>query len=255
MFADHFGLRPDRPGPGLLREACAAFSALPWENLTKILMKERFEGRERMRTPETVVRDHVEHGAGGTCFSLTRTLSEILRDWGFLAWPVMGDMRHGRDIHCAVAVEDGGELLISDPGYLICEPYPACRPGRLLSGPGSFEVEIPRAGCISLSSTDEEGRREWRYTLRLDEVPSPVFERHWLRSFDASGMRGLHLSRLEGGRRLYVHDSNLRIGEAGSRRNEKLGEDWAGSVAGRFGISEVIARRALEVVSANRRRR
>jgi hypothetical protein len=167
----------------------------------------------------------------------------------------MGDMRHGADIHCAAAVEEGGELLISDPGYLICEPFPAGRPCRFVSGPGSFAVEIPSGGRVSLFSAGEGGGREWRYTLRLDEVPQPVFESHWLRSFDAPGMGGLHLSRLEGGRRLYVHDSNLRIGEAGSKRNEKLREDWPGSVAGRFGISEGIARRAMEVVSADRRRR
>ncbi|NLP05114.1 hypothetical protein GX411_04105 [Candidatus Fermentibacteria bacterium] len=254
-FAMHFGLRPDRPDRNLLEDTSRAFSRLPYENLTKMLaLEEHGDGPGRLRSPAAVVGDHIRTGSGGTCFSLTNTLVDILVSFGFPARPVMGDMKHGRDIHCAVMIESAIGRFLLDPGYLVHVPVDL-EPERteVLVGPAELVYATDRYGLIRMSIRSSSGTTE-RYVIKPGFVSPAEFLRHWQRSFDAPGMNGLHLCAAGREERLYAHNANLRIEDRGGRRNVKIGSDWASSVASVFGIDPVLAGRAFECWRSRRRR-
>jgi arylamine N-acetyltransferase len=250
-FADHFGLRPDRPDRSLLEDACSAFSTIPYENLTKLLRKLSTEpGPDRLRLADVIVEEYVSLGAGGTCFSLTNALVGILSSFGFDARPVMGDMKHGADIHCAVLVEAPYGDYVLDPGYLVAEPVPATG-GSVSVGSSTLTWVADSPGRISMFVERGSGP-EKRYELKLAEIAGEEFLGHWQRSFDAPGMNSLHLCRAGGGERLYAHNSNLRIEARSGKRNVKLREDWAGSVSALFGLDGRLAAQALAAWSATK---
>jgi hypothetical protein len=97
-------------------------------------------------------------------------------------------------------------------------------------------------------STCSGDLQRWRYTVKLDEVPRRRFEDIWLKSFDLPGMNGIHLSRMAGCSRLYLHDRNLRIEDGSGKRNVKIGSLWADEVSSAFGIDPGLARKAIETL-------
>lgn len=245
MFFDHFGVTPDE-GPEAI---IGAFSALPWENLTKFLRKAQADsGASRLRGPATVVREHIELGAGGTCFSLTAALGGILRSAGIECAPAMADMSHGQNIHCALLVTTRHGLLLADPGYLVPEQVPLDPSRRTVLDLQGLEMSWEPAACGKAFDlyTTENGSRHWRYRLRTAPVSAGEFRHHWESSFDAPGMNSLHLNRRVDGGRISAHNLNLRVIRPGVSLNEKLADDFPGRVSSLFGIDHGLAEAALK---------
>ena len=135
----------------MVESVAAAFSSLPYENLTKILKHDR-EGGVARRGPEEVIRDHIRLGSGGTCFSLTAALLHVLRALGLRAEPILADRHYGENTHCALLVWLDGEPHLLDPGYLILKP---------LALPGNEELEqvVPTAFNELLLRHREQGSK------------------------------------------------------------------------------------------------
>jgi arylamine N-acetyltransferase len=271
VFLDRFQLRPVRPDLKLLGEVATGFAHLPWENLTKYIKKHQAQdppelpdrlrgipGAGRLRLSEEVLDDHARLGTGGTCFSLTNALRRIATDLGFRACPAMADMRHGPNIHCGLLVDlDSGRYLL-DPGYLVAEPVPL-RPGEpvRVNHPGHRLEYRPVESCdeVELYTSNERGEELLRYRLRPRPVPDGEFIGHWLDSFDANGMNGLHLNRVTGDGRISAHDFNLRIDNGRDKTNVKLRHGYVEQVAGRFSIDREVVQRAFEEWERRRCRR
>lgn len=147
-FRRHFGLSASRAGPAReVRDVARAFARIPYENLTKILAVARAggaAGAPPRRGPATVLAEHVAFGAGGTCFSLTALLLDLLRAAGHEAVPVLADRRYGPDTHCAVLVTLDGDPHLLDPGYLITDPVPL----RALDGAPEPASDRARSGVM-----------------------------------------------------------------------------------------------------------
>ncbi|MBN1435253.1 arylamine N-acetyltransferase [Candidatus Fermentibacterales bacterium] len=275
-----YGLRPGGVSIGVLRDVSRAFSRLPWENLTKLLSRSGYveeRGQDWIRggagvPPELlrgfaartdsvdpgpfrltdrVMEDHAGLGSGGTCFSLTNALGSILSDLGFTVFPLLADMRHGSGIHCALVVHHEGSRYLLDPGYLVPEPVKV--------SPEAAAEEVACGGSLMTYSFDAEGRSAtlstrsgdaasstWRYDASLDPVSPRSFAQRWLQSFDASGLRSLHLNSMAGDRRLSAHNHNLRVDSGSNRENRKLRDHYPGEISRAFGISEHLAARAYE---------
>ena len=122
-FCDSFGVALRRPDRDLLSELAAAFAHFPYENLTKLLRKHSGDPPSSWpRFPHEVVRDYLTWRSGGTCFSLTKLLETVLLEAGFRCHPVLADMPHGREIHCALVVHANDERFLLDPSYLLPKP-------------------------------------------------------------------------------------------------------------------------------------
>jgi arylamine N-acetyltransferase len=191
--------------------------------------------------------DHAELGTGGTCFSLTNALRRIVCDLGYHAYPVMADMRHGANIHCALLVHHEDRRWLLDPGYLVAEPVPlredrAVRvrlPGRAL------DYRPAGGGEIELHTINDRGEAQFRYRLRPYPVSEEEFVRFWLDSFDATGMNSLYLNKISPEGRLSAHNLNLRIDTGRDKVNLKLRGRYPEGISERFGINSELVQRAL----------
>ena len=248
MFFDHFGIVPDRPDRETLRTILSYFSNIPWENLTKFLRKtQNLPAENLLRLAETVISEHIEKGAGGTCFSLTEALAAVLSSAGYRCHPVMADMSHGKNIHCALSVTTGnGTLFLADPGYLVPVPV-LLEPGKVseirISGQ-TLTWEPSEDGSTYDLYTVDGDEKKWRYRVRLDQIGSMEFRNHWQKSFDDTGMNSLHLNRRNDGERLSAHNLNLRRVNPEGKKNEKLVEAYPEKIETYFGLSRDIARAA-----------
>jgi arylamine N-acetyltransferase len=263
IFLDLYQLSAPRRDLRTLGEVAGRFAELPWENLTKFLKKHAprpgseqrggitgcSPGHRLLRRSAEVLQDHARLGAGGTCFSLTNALRRIVTDLGYGARPVMADMRHGANLHCALLVAVGGRRYLLDPGYLVAEPVPLdeARPVRLHRAGSELEYRpVGEGGEFELHTRNERGEDRLRYRLRTVPVTEEAFVRHWIASFDSNGMNGLHLNRIGVEGRLSAHDLNLRIDTGRQKRNLKLRDGYAEKVAEHFRIDRELARAALE---------
>ena len=248
MFFDHFCLLPDSQDLDSLQIIISQFSRIPWENLTKYLIKtQSFPAENRLRLADTVISEHIEKGTGGTCFSLTEALGAILSFAGFQCHPVMADMNHGKNIHCALSVITGdGKRFLADPGYLVPVPV-LLQPGKVSQVDTSLQTLVwePSENSSSYDLYSVDGDiRNWKYRIRMDPVSSTEFRSHWQRSFDATGMNSLHLNcRSEEGR-LSAHNLNLRRVTSRGNSNEKLRDSYPAKVEEYFGLNREIAEAA-----------
>ncbi len=248
MFYDHYSVSPDKPDEDSLRRIITYFSNVPWENLTKFLVKaQRIPVEKRLRLADTVISEHIENGAGGTCFSLTEALSVILSYAGYHCSTVMADMNYGKNIHCALSVVTGdGNMYLADPGYLVPEPV-LIEPGKTALVKTSWQKLVwepsENGNCYDLYSVDGD-RKDWKYHIRMDPVTPGEFRSCWQRSFDSTGMNSLHLNHGNQDGRLSAHNLNLRRVSSSGKTNEKLKNSYAEKIEEYFGLSRKVAEAA-----------
>ena len=246
MFFDYFGLVPDDVKKHSLRKIVQSFSCIPWENLTKFLAKAQLtEKASRLRLPGTVISEHIQNGAGGTCFSLTASLGDILESAGYTCNPVMAEMHHGKNIHCALSIiTPDGTRFLADPGYLVPVPIP-------LEMGQNTSLDIYDKKLVWEPDSDGESydmytiqqgeNKQWRYKVWLRPVSLTEFRRHWQNSFNATGMNSLHLNCLREDQRLSAHNLNLRIVVKEGKQNKKLRDNYSGKIEKYFGLNRTVA--------------
>lgn len=240
---------PKQPPLELLTAVATAFARLPFENLTKILKKARASRiEEARRFPSEVLGDHWALGTGGTCFALTATLLYLVRALGWQAEPILADRRYGPDTHSALLVWlDGGPHLL-DPGYLILRPLPIPTKDDLtIATPFNQLILKPReaGGKVELHTVSRE-QAAYRLTYKARPVDAGEFLHAWDISFDQDMLRYPVLSRVSGGRQIYLQKNNLLIrGQDATQRAEVSAEQVSREISRTFGIDARIVAEAL----------
>ena len=232
-----------------------AFLRFPYENLTKIIrIHEEPDPDKRLRLPEVVLGDHVDLGAGGTCFSLTYFFKHVLERCGFTCWPVLCDRSYGPDTHCALIAEVDGKRYLVDPGYLMEHPLEMPARGAASMTTPVGEVSLARLGATSqyLLHTHQGGKSAIRYRLRDAAVGPEEFRKRWIDSFSWAQMRHLCVTKLCGDGRVYVRDAHLRHSTLRRRSQEKLKTDYGGTVEKTFGIHRRVVDRARSCLDEKR---
>jgi arylamine N-acetyltransferase len=239
-YMAHFGIRPGAPPRELLRRVIAAYTALPYENITKITKGAR-------RGPDEVIRDHIAWGTGGTCFSLTSTLRHLVRGLGWEVQYILADRRYGPDTHCALLVWIEQVAHLVDPGYLIINPIP------LFAG-GEREIDTGFNRLILVAEPNSKlhlftnwgGARAYRLTYKTAPVDEQEFAKAWDASFDWEMMRYPLLTRISGSVQIYLRGSHLRVTRAGTvQKREELGGDLVARIASEFHIHPSVVSRAI----------
>lgn len=222
-----------------LRAIGAAFSHLPYENVTKILKEARTAGsQDKLRRADEVLDDHLRWNTGGTCFSLCNALLALLENCGYNAHIGMADMHYGANIHCAVIVSLAGGGYLLDPGYLLNAPI------LLPDAGGETCIETPMNtvilrfeshGVYSLL-THEAGELKWRYRIRTARITREEFTEHWIRSFSLNSMEQLMLSRVNDAGRLYFRKDRLDLVNNRERRKTRMKPGSARELSEAFGL-------------------
>ncbi len=250
VFRRHFGL-PDDGGPDGLARLAAAFACLPYENLTKIL-KHRDTRRPEVarRGPGEVVHDHVHHGAGGTCFSLTAALLHLVRAGGWRAEPILADRHYGVDTHCAILVWVEDRPHVIDPGYLITRPLPLDGETHTFENDYNRVILRPESTERVSVHTVQDGRDKKRLTYKTAPVDTGQFLHAWDASFGWDMMHYPLLSRVSPQGQHYIQDRRLQV-RCGARHDVRRLSDeaLAECIVTRFGMNAGLVSRALSALS------
>jgi arylamine N-acetyltransferase len=253
-FFRHFGIRRRPAALGLIEEIIRRFSALPYENISKIIKLNRcFDDAGKIRLPDEVMSDHIAHNLGGTCFSLTFLLESILKRAGFSCFPVMADMRAGPAIHCALVAEVEARPHLVDPGYLLGRPVPLDReqPQILRTDISGAELRYGRRdGRFHLFTFNKEARI-WRYRFLPRPVAEAEFLRHWHRSFTRPGMHNIALSALRENRLVFIRKNYMRETSYRGKQSRNIRKDYARVIDELFGIPEDLLKRARSALEDN----
>ncbi len=254
-FLTHFSLAPARPALVSLQQILAAFSHLPYENLSKILKFNRHaeDQHSRLRLPEEVMEDHLHYRTGGTCFSLTFFLQSILLQHGFSCYVVMGDMKAGRNIHCALVVMLDGIKYLVDPGYVLRRPMaldPA-QPRLYHNEHNGVELRFdPLAHSYDLFTFTPAGVK-WRYRFVDRPVPAQEFLTHWQASFHRNSMHGLCLTRVQEDELVFILKDYMRITSRTGKRRVNLKRNLHQTIHEVFGIAPEYVEQALAALQEN----
>ncbi len=254
-FLSHFSLAPSRPSCESLQQIIAAFSQLPYENLSKIIKFNRHSENQwaRLRLPEEVMEDHLHYRTGGTCFSLTVFLHSILQHHGCACYIVMGDMKAGRNLHCALVVLLEGEKYLVDPGYVLRRPM-ALDPAkpRLYHHEGNgVEIRFDPAAQSYDLFTFTRTEIKWRYRFMDQPTPAEDFLAHWQASFQRNSMHGLCLTRVHEDELIFILKDFMRITSPAGKRNLNLKRNLHHAINEVFGIAPEYVEQALAALQEN----
>jgi len=233
------GIAPLRPDLAYLTKLARAFSRLPYENFTKIVRAEEVEDpNERPRMPDLVLTEHLEMGAGGTCFSLTRFFRTVLEFAGFKADVAMCDRSYGPNTHCALIVPLGSERFLVDPGYLMDEPLAVPREGESVQMGDAWAIRLRRLGLTSqlILITERDGRSRIRYRLRDVPCSDDRFRELWIDSFDWAMMRHLTASKRIGEEQLFMRDGMIRLVGGRRKSQDRIEKGFSSEMERAFGI-------------------
>ncbi len=237
-----------QPGSGFLEALFARFNAkVPFENASKIVRDAAIENpAAKPRTPEVFWADHLEHGAGGTCFARVGAFGALLEELEFRTRRVLGRVRNPGD-HAALLVETRDGETIVDVGFPLPALLPA-RAGRVETPTGTLAVEAGEDGfAIAFEGGVPEGPRS--IEIRSAEVPAEVFAEHWRRTFrkGAPFLQDVTLRRDLGNRVLAFSRGEARVDDLHSRLTVPLPCGRAGAVAALFGLEEELLARAFAI--------
>jgi arylamine N-acetyltransferase len=251
-FLEHFRLSKHLQPEELLRRVVGAFATIPYENLTKIIRDEEAASPERARRhPAQVLSDHYALGAGGTCFSLTATLIHLLRALGYQSEPILADRHYGANTHCALLVRIEGKPHLLDPGYLIVEPVPL-NPHVPRDVPHGFNKLLlsprPDGKKLDLYAVQRQSSTR-RLTYKVEPVDAAEFLRAWDLSFGWDMMRYPLLTRVDGGRQLYLRANRYQVRSFDGVRSERISTELlVERIARDFCISPAVAARAISIL-------
>jgi hypothetical protein len=246
---------PSQPFPAAVLAALRELSALPYENLSKIVA---FSHGGNMESTLGLANDWLEKsrdtGAGGTCFSLTWWLAGRIRAAGLDCAFLMGDKGKALNIHCGLRFDWEGRSHLLDPGYMIFDPIPLPTAGLAAEAwisPNQLRVEdLPALDVWRLWSGPRDAVKQ-RFDFRKRAVGEAEFLAHWEASYALPMMRYPVLNRVKDGSQFYLQKRSLlvRTPEGGEMR--KLDQEgMMATLQGIFGIPEALAREALAVVLA-----
>ncbi|MBN1577735.1 MAG: hypothetical protein JW913_14340 [Chitinispirillaceae bacterium] len=252
-FCQRYGIAAGGPKKTVVDQVARAFSALPYENLTKIIKAEGVVGpRSAMRLPDEVIADHLRWGTGGTCFSLTAAVIAFYDALGIEAMPLLADRHYGVNTHCGLMVPHNERMLLIDPGYLlfIPTPLPSTSIASIALGYTTIELRPLDGGTRIELATIVKGSRKVRLTYKREPVDAETFVRAWIDSFTWEMMNYPVLNRCTAGAHLYLQGSSLAIRTAEKTERSVLDPpEQMAFIGGSMGISRDIVVKAWGVIN------
>ena len=235
----------------------AFLAHLPYENLSdnREVQERPDEPDSWPRATDRVLRDNQTYGFGGTSFSLSYALRDLLRGAGLTAHCTLGYNLVTERAHAAVLLytDDGPRLF--DPALLMSGPVPV-RPGGVLEDPlGCVRLE-PRCGptltvtlrmhCGERPLEPGDGALETprgdRAIYSIIPVPAPPqsFRTAWLASFYRGRTMPLRFARRVGNRifRYGERPGSIEIIAADRREEIPVEAKPAHHLTSVFGVDE-----------------
>lgn len=236
------------PGIGLLQALFARFNArVLFETASKIERDVAVaDPEEKPRRPDLFWREHLESGAGGTCFARVAAFEALLAALGFSTRKILGRVSKDYD-HAGLVVELSGSCWICDVGF----PFPALLPwqaGEVETAVGLIGVRPTARGLLADLGGVPEGPRQ--VELFLAPVAETEFERLWRQTFRPGSkfLTAVSLRLQLENRAVSFAGGDVRVDDAHSRLTVPVAGSRPERLAEIFGIDADLLARAFERV-------
>jgi arylamine N-acetyltransferase len=237
-----------QPGPGYLQTLLARFNErVPFETASKIVRNaEVADLAGKPRRPELFWAEHLDSGAGGTCFARVAAFDALLGDLGFVRRVALGRVAAEFD-HAALLVTLEGEEWICDVGF----PLPVvlrCADGETESALGALRATREGQGWrIELLGGVPEGPRELE--IFVAPVTREQFDRRWQETYrpESNFLSAVTLRREKEGRSLSFAAGEIRVDDLHSRTRIPLPAPRTPFLEEQFGIAREILERAFSL--------
>jgi hypothetical protein len=165
----------------------------------------------------------------------------------------MGDMRAGKNVHCAMVIMLDGINYLVDPGYLLRQPM-ALDPNQ----PRLYHTEFtgvelrfdsPTAAYNIFTFNRQE--LKWRYRFADRPTPPDEFLQHWQASFHRNSMNGLCLTRTTADELIFIRKDFMRLINLGGKRNVPIKKNYHATIQQLFGIAPAYVEQALAALREN----
>ena len=254
---DHLQVSPDKPNLRNLDKLVSAYvRTVPWESAFRIVKRSSTKELENCsRWPEEYWIDHLEKGGGGTCFESNYAFSSILRGLGYDGYLTVNDMGESIGCHTANIVLLQGQKWLVDVGFPIYAPLPVSSNGVMHrgtpfyrytirpDGDGRYQIERqPHPNWIAFTLIDRQVNEEaYRCATTADYGPDGHFLQRVIihKILDEQPWR-------------FTSDEEppqFTRFDNGTRIDQPIVGDIATAVASKFGLDEIIMRRALDLTS------
>ena len=238
--------------PAPVRAAWRVVSAMPFENLSKIVKyhESDCDPAQAIRLPNEVLADHRRHGTGATYFALVFLFRHLLRRAGYAASLHSCDRRYGADTHAAATLTWQGTRWLFDPGFFVVQPIPEDGQAPFYTPRNPNASRIVRRGERRYACyTGHAGAWQFRFTFKDTSLSDTQFRETWARSFKAEMMGYPVLNRFVGGRMIYLQKSNLVIRDMQHGHVERLVmSDLRETIRDRYGIAPAFTNKALRLL-------
>ncbi len=245
-FIRHYGIARALPDEQLLSKILSAFKSIPYENISKIISADESAHHQEFRMPDTLIEEHILHGTGGTCFSLTFFLKQILDYCGFKSGLVLADRTYGSNTHCCILADIKGSLFLADIGYLIFKPVKMPESGGSFPfSYGSYSFMAQRTeNLIDISSVFNKGYTKFRYRIKTTPVDNNTFFDAWKESFKFDMMNHMIVNAYTDDSHIYVKDIHIH----GTKDGGKKDIESIISLLSGIGISRQISEKAAVIL-------
>lgn len=242
------GLASAPPSLTFLQALFARFNdRVPFETASKIVRDaEVADLAAKPRLPEVFWKEHLESGAGGTCYARVAAFEGLLSRLGFVCRAVLGRVQSNFD-HASLLVRAGGEEWICDVGF----PLPGllrCAESEAETARGTLRVVRADGGWrIRFLGGVPEGPRE------LEIFPAPVspeeFSRRWRQTYlrPSRFLEAVSLFREREARAVSFSGGEIRVDDLHSRARIPLPSPRAGTLEEQFGVDAELLERAFSI--------
>ena len=213
-FLDHYNIKETTPDLTLLSLILNAFKQIPYENISKIVKSNENKSiTNAFRLPDILVEEHLSYGLGGTCFSLTYLLKQVLDYCGFASHILLADRTYGINTHCCIFVEIENNFYLSDVGYLIFTPKLMPKETGDISHffYGNYNYKaVKNEGNIDIYSIiNHNNYNKFRYRIKLQHIDNDTFFDAWKESFKFDMMNHVIINTYCGDNHIYIKDFNF----------------------------------------------
>ncbi|MGH9441349.1 MAG: arylamine N-acetyltransferase [Thermoanaerobaculia bacterium] len=246
-WLEALGLPSRAPDLVYLRELFRAFNEkVPFETASKIVRNSEIaDPPEKPRRPGLFWADHLERGAGGTCFARVAAFEALILGLGFSARRRIGAIGSPRN-HASLVVAVAGREWLVDVGYPLPDIF-ALSPAEHETLSGRIRLTVDGDAATLLFASGPDQGRSIRFELA--GVSDAEFENAWRRTFAPTSMflTDVVLQRQGEGRILRFHRGEVQILDDGSRTRIPLRDGRSAKLAGIFEIDRGLLDRALEL--------
>ena len=157
---------------------------IPYENITKIFRLNLLP-QNRPRGHLLLLRKNEESFRGGTCFSLSNAIIQILRNNNISAKAIIGNMERETFPHFFVIVDIDDAKYIIDPGFMIYEPIKITKNKQMefSTSISNYLLEYKDEEYYELYSNNDNNKK-FRYKFSSLPINDEEFKNYWIKSFD-----------------------------------------------------------------------